>query len=214
MMLRIENITFSYKRKKRINVVLKEINQTFESGKIYGIIGESGSGKSTLLSILAGLRKPDTGDVLYNEETLATIGLNKYRENHIGMVFQDYNLIYYMTAVQNLEVAKKGTSEQMMHWLDQLEITEEIANRPVYTLSGGQRQRVAIARALYKDANVILADEPTGNLNEELAMQTVEILKYIAHTLNKCVIVVTHSKMVSSETDIRLELNDGKLIQI
>ena len=183
----------------------------FEKGKFYTILGVSGSGKSTLLSLLAGLDEPKSGAVLYNNEDIKIKGYEKHRKNNISLIFQNYNLIDYLTPIENVRLVNKKASEDI---LLNLGLDKSQINRNVKKLSGGQQQRVAIARALASEAPIILADEPTGNLDSDTAGEIIEILKRLAKERNKCVIVVTHSKEVANSADIILELSDKKLRKI
>jgi ABC-type antimicrobial peptide transport system, ATPase component len=205
--LEIKNLTYSYKDSKE--KVLVNVNESFEEGKFYAIIGKSGSGKSTLLSLLAGLDEPDSGKILFNGENIQETGYTNHRKNNISLVFQNYNLIDYLSPLENIRLVNSQAQQDI---LLELSFSEHQIKRNVMKLSGGQQQRVAIARALVSSAPVILADEPTGNLDENTASEIIEILKKLAKERNKCVIVVTHSKEVARAADIVFELKNKKLI--
>lgn len=205
--LEIKNLTYSYKDSKE--KVLANVNESFEEGKFYAIIGKSGSGKSTLLSLLAGLDEPDSGKILFNGENIQEIGYTNHRKNNISLVFQNYNLIDYLSPLENIHLVNNQAQQDI---LLELGLSEHQIKRNVMKLSGGQQQRVAIARALVSSAPVILADEPTGNLDENTASEIIEILKKLAKERSKCVIVVTHSKEVARAADIVFELKNKKLI--
>lgn len=205
--LEIKNLTYSYKDSKE--KVLVNINESFEEGKFYAIIGKSGSGKSTLLSLLAGLDEPDSGKILFNGENIQETGYTNHRKNNISLVFQNYNLIDYLSPLENIHLVNNQAQQDI---LLELGLSEHQIKRNVMKLSGGQQQRVAIARALVSSAPVILADEPTGNLDENTASEIIEILKKLAKERSKCVIVVTHSKEVARAADIVFELKNKKLI--
>lgn len=205
--LEIKNLTYSYKDSKE--KVLANVNESFEKGKFYAIIGKSGSGKSTLLSLLAGLDEPDGGKILFNGENIQETGYTNHRKNNISLVFQNYNLIDYLSPLENIRLVNNQAQQDI---LLELGLSEHQIKRNVMKLSGGQQQRVAIARALVSSAPVILADEPTGNLDENTASEIIEILKKLAKERNKCVIVVTHSKEVARAADIVFELKNKKLI--
>ena len=205
--LEIKNLTYSYKDSKE--KVLVNVNESFEEGKFYAIIGKSGSGKSTLLSLLAGLDEPDSGKILFNGENIQETGYTNHRKNNISLVFQNYNLIDYLSPIENIRLVNNQAQQDI---LLELGLSEHQIKRNVMKLSGGQQQRVAIARALVSSAPVILADEPTGNLDENTASEIIEILKKLAKERNKCVIVVTHSKEVARAADIVFELKNKKLI--
>ena len=207
--LEIKNVTYNYSNSGEL--VLSKVNQKFEIGKFYAIIGKSGAGKSTLLSLLAGLDKPQKGQILFNGNDIEKDGYSNHRKNNISLVFQNYNLIDYLTPIENVRLVNKNASETILF---ELGLDKSQINRNVMKLSGGQQQRVAIARALVSEAPIILADEPTGNLDVDTAGEIIEILKKLAKERNKCVIVVTHSKEVANSADIVLELRDRKLKSI
>jgi putative ABC transport system ATP-binding protein len=207
--LEIKNVTYNYSNSSEL--VLSKVNQKFEIGKFYAIIGKSGAGKSTLLSLLAGLDKPGKGKILFKGNDIEKDGYSNHRKNNISLVFQNYNLIDYLTPLENVRLVNKNASETILF---ELGLDKSQINRNVMKLSGGQQQRVAIARALVSDSPIILADEPTGNLDADTAGEIIEILKKLAKERNKCVIVVTHSKEVANSADIILELRDRKLKRI
>ena len=207
--LEIKNVTYSYANSKE--KVLSLINQSFELGKFYAIIGKSGTGKSTLLSLMTGLDKPNSGEILFNNENIEKTGYSNHRKNNISLVFQNYNLIDYLSPLENIRLVNNKASEDI---LLELGLDRSQTRRNVMKLSGGQQQRVAIARALVSEAPVILADEPTGNLDEATAGEIIDVLKKLAKERNKCVIVVTHSKEVASAADIILELSNKKLKEV
>ena len=207
--LEIKNVTYHYSNSSEL--VLSKVNQKFEIGKFYAIIGKSGAGKSTLLSLLAGLDKPGKGKILFKGNDIEKDGYSNHRKNNISLVFQNYNLIDYLTPLENVRLVNKNASETILF---ELGLDKSQINRNVMKLSGGQQQRVAIARALVSEAPIILADEPTGNLDVDTAGEIIEILKKLAKERNKCVIVVTHSKEVANSADIILELRDRKLKKI
>ena len=207
--LEIKNVTYNYSNSSEL--VLSKVNQKFEIGKFYAIIGKSGAGKSTLLSLLAGLDKPQKGQILFKGNDIEKDGYTNHRKNNISLVFQNYNLIDYLTPLENVRLVNKNASETILF---ELGLDKSQINRNVMKLSGGQQQRVAIARALVSEAPIILADEPTGNLDVDTAGEIIEILKKLAKERNKCVIVVTHSKEVANSADIILELRDRKLKKI
>ena len=207
--LEIKDVTYNYSNSKE--KILSSINQKFELGQFYAIIGKSGAGKSTLLSLLAGLDKPQKGKILFENEDIEKKGYSNHRKNNISLVFQNYNLIDYLTPMENVRLVNKKASQEI---LIELGLDESQINRNVMKLSGGQQQRVAIARALVSEAPIILADEPTGNLDNDTAGDIIKILKKLAKERNKCVIVVTHSKEVANAADIILELSNKKLKKI
>ena len=203
--LEVKGLQYSYENKKR---VLRGINAQMEQGKMYAILGPSGCGKTTLLSLLGGLDSPSSGQILYQGEDIAKTGLANHRRSHVAFIFQSYNLIDYLTPVENVALTAKHPPLPI---LEQLGLTAEEAKRNVLKLSGGQQQRVAIARALASDAQVILADEPTGNLDEDTAAEITAILKDSAHKSGKCVVIVTHSNELAKEADVVFRLRKGDL---
>ncbi|MCY7153630.1 ABC transporter ATP-binding subunit Vex2 [Streptococcus mitis] len=207
-LLQLQDVTYRYKN--TAEAVLYQINYNFEPGKFYSIIGESGAGKSTLLSLLAGLDSPVEGSILFQGEDIRKKGYSYHRMHHISLVFQNYNLIDYLSPLENIRLVNKKASKDT---LLELGLDESQIKRNVLQLSGGQQQRVAIARSLVSEAPVILADEPTGNLDPKTAGDIVELLKSLAQKTDKCVIVVTHSKEVAQASDITLELKDKKLTE-
>ena len=203
--LELKNVSYAYEKGK---AVLQNVSGSLETGKMYAILGPSGSGKTTLLSLLGGLDVPTQGSVLFDGEDIAAKGLEHHRRNHISLIFQSYNLIDYMTPVENVRLTAKLDAAPI---LERLGLEQDEITRNVLKLSGGQQQRVAIARALASDAPVILADEPTGNLDADTAEEITAILKESAHTFGKCVVVVTHSGEVAKQADVVLEIKHGHL---
>ena len=203
--MEIQNVQYAYDGKRK---VLKGINAQMEQGKMYTILGPSGCGKTTLLSLLGGLDSPSSGQILYQGVDIAKAGLADHRRSHVAFIFQSYNLIDYLTPMENVALTSKLPPLPI---LEQLGLTAEEAKRNVLKLSGGQQQRVAIARALTSDAQVILADEPTGNLDEDTAAEITAILKDSAHKSGKCVVIVTHSNELAKEADVVFRLRKGEL---
>jgi len=216
-LINVNNINYYYQDGDTKRYILNNISYSFEKGKFYTIFGESGSGKTTFLAILSALDQPKSGSVSYDGTDINKIGLEEYRRNKISIIFQQYNIIPYMTAAENIRVAMSITDNKLPNDLDHLVynllqfigITKERADRTINKLSGGEQQRVAIARALATNVNVLLADEPTGNLNDEMEDEIVKTFKQLAHEHNKCVIVVTHSNRIASEADEVINLNKG-----
>lgn len=206
--LSLQNISFSYGK----TPVLKDISYEFEKGKMYCIIGKSGAGKTTLLSLLSGLAVPTAGDIFYDGKSISRIDKYTFRSKYIGVVFQCFNLITKYTALENvvlsMDVANYKTKDRQaraLELLDSVGLDEDEANRRVLKLSGGQQQRVAIARALSYDPDIILADEPTGNLDRETQKEIMDIFRDLANQ-GKCVILVSHSPDVAEMCDERYEL--------
>lgn len=205
MVLEVKNVQYSYKSQKE-KEILKNVSMQFEEKKFYTVVGASGAGKTTFLSLLAGLDMPVKGAILYDGENIQEKGLNYHRKHHVSLVFQNYNLIDYLTAEENVRL---GGTKKPQDLLEKVNIPCEDWKRNVLQLSGGQQQRVAIARALASNAKVLLADEPTGNLDENTAGEIIELLKKTAHELGKCVIAVTHSKYLAAQADEIIMIKDG-----
>jgi putative ABC transport system ATP-binding protein len=216
VILTFENVTFGYRDGNKKLEVLKDANVSFEDGTFYSIVGPSGSGKTTTLALAGALDSPQKGRILYEGKDIRKIGMTKYRRDTVSMVFQSYNLISYMTALENVTMVmdisrthKKDRKKSALEILEKLGLTIEEAKRNVRRLSGGQQQRVAIARAFASEAKIILADEPTGNLDVQTAEDIVALLKELAVNYGKCVIVVTHSEEVSKQADKVMKFAKG-----
>ncbi len=206
--LSLENICFSYGK----TPVLQNVSYEFEKGKMYCIVGKSGAGKTTLLSLLSGLATPTGGEIFYEEKNVAKIDKYTFRSKYIGVVFQSFNLITKYTALENVVLSMdvagykcNNKKKRAIELLQSVGLEEDEANRRVLKLSGGQQQRVAIARALSYDPAVILADEPTGNLDGETQNEIMNIFRGLANQ-GKCVILVSHSPEVAAGCDERYEL--------
>lgn len=217
--LELNNISYQYDGGNK--KVLKNINFNFERGNLYAIMGKSGSGKTTLLSIISGLDLATEGDVLYNGKSLMNISRDDYRAKGIGVVFQGYNLLTNATVLENIMLSmnisesKEPNKKQFaLHVLEKVGIDAEKANRKILKLSGGEQQRVGIARALSHNPDIIIADEPTGNLDNDTENEIMSILKELAHQQDKCVIVVTHSKNVAVFADEVIGLSAGNLTKV
>lgn len=215
----VKNLSHTYGNEHGGVEVLKSISAVFESGEFYAIVGESGSGKTTFLSLLSALDEVQSGDILYNGTSIKKIGAQNFRLRYSNIVFQAFNLIKYMTARENVEVGidftsnKSGKSEREYAYelLESVGITRSEADRLVQKLSGGQQQRVAIARSMAGDVPIILADEPTGNLDEKTEAKILSLFKALADS-GKIVIVVTHSQKVASHASARVyHMRDGQL---
>ena len=203
--LEFADLKYTYDGKQN---VLRGVGGRMEQGKLYAILGPSGCGKTTLLSLLGGLDSPTRGKIFFEGQDISQTGLAAHRRNHVSFVFQAYNLIDYLTSVENVSLTSKLPPLPI---LERLGLTKEESKRNVLKLSGGQQQRVAIARALASEAPIILADEPTGNLDEDTAQGIIEILKESAHQMNKCVVVVTHSNELAEQADVVFRLKKGEL---
>lgn len=206
--LSLQNICFSYGK----TPVLQNLSYDFEKGKMYCIVGKSGAGKTTLLSLLSGLASPDSGEILFDGKNIAKADKYAFRSKYIGVVFQSFNLITKYTALENVVLSMdvagykcKNKKQRALALLQSVGLDENEAARRVLKLSGGQQQRVAIARALSYDPAVILADEPTGNLDGETQDEIMHIFRELTEQ-GKCVILVSHSPQVAEQCDERYEL--------
>ncbi len=209
--LRLENV--SYKYEKTSKMVLQDVSYEFEKGKIYAIIGKSGAGKTTLLSLLSGLTKPTSGKIYLDDVDTAKKDMYHYRSRDVGVIFQSFNLLPKLTAAENVILSMdvsgqrfKNKKQTAMNLLEKVGLNEDEAKRRILKLSGGQQQRVAIARAFSYNPEIILADEPTGNLDGETQDDIMEIFRKLAKEEDKCVIIVTHSPDITKEADVVYEL--------
>lgn len=216
--LEFNDVTYRYMNGgKKVNI-LDKASVSFKKGVFYTILGPSGSGKTTTLALAGALDIPQEGSILFDGKDIRKIGFTRHRKRNVALVFQNYNLINYMTAIENITMAmdisgshKGERKQQAMKLLTELGLTENEAKRNVMKLSGGQQQRVAIARALASDAEIILADEPTGNLDTGTAGEIIAIFKKLAHDYGKCVIVVSHSQELAAESDVIYRFGNGGL---
>jgi len=204
--LTLQNVSYKYEGTKK--TIFKDVSMQFEAGRVYTVVGKSGAGKSTLLSLLAGLDVATTGSVEYDGENLAKINRNQYRAKKAGIIFQGFNLLTNATAIDNilLSMSISGVSDRdkkakAYALLEKVGIDKEKAHRKVLKLSGGEQQRIGIARALAHSPELIIADEPTGNLDKATEESILKIFSGLAHDENKCVIIVTHAKRVTTIAD-------------
>ncbi len=216
--LTLDNVSYNYRNRYQITYALKNVSCDFETGKIYAIIGKSGSGKTTMLSLLAGLDLPTTGDVLFNGESTAKLNRDRYRRDDVAVIYQSFNLLPLLTAVENVMYPiemhgekSKNARKQAEDMIESVGLPESIRNRYPTMMSGGEQQRVAIARALASNTRIILADEPTGNLDTENGRNVIKILKELAHDKKYCVIIVTHDNSIADESDVVYKMSDGVL---
>ena len=213
IVLSLKNVSYRYKDAMPDEYVLKDINYSFEKGKTYAIKGKSGSGKTTLLSLISGLEKKYEGEILYKDENLSKMNLDNYRSQNVGIVFQSYNLLPHLTALENIilsmDISKVKVDDKKklaIELMEQVGLKKAMGDRRILRLSGGEQQRIAIARSLSYNPEIILADEPTGNLDPNTESDIMKIFNDLAHKQNKCVIIVTHSQNVCDSVDIVYEL--------
>jgi putative ABC transport system ATP-binding protein len=216
--LRIENVNYRYKNAPRL--ALSSVSCVFQPGSVSAVVGPSGSGKTTLLSIMAGLDRPESGKVLLDGGDLAGMDLDVYRRKDVSVIFQAFQLFTLLTVMENVcypmelsGVSTKSARERAKTLLESVGIGEEKFRRFPANLSGGEQQRVAIARSLATGAGVLLADEPTGNLDGENSRNVVELLTRLAHEEGYCVIIVTHDPAIAEASDLVLRMADGVLEQ-
>ena len=217
--LSAREVTYEYRNAYQTVRALNGVSCEFEKGLVYAIVGSSGSGKTTFLSLLAGLDIPTSGTIDLDGRSTAEIDRDEYRLNHVSVIYQNFNLFQHLTVLENaaypLYVRKVGGKEAdavAREKLLQVGLKEDQFKRLPNMLSGGEQQRVAIARALASGSEIILADEPTGNLDSTNSRNIVEILHRLAHENDRCVIIVTHDPAVAEAADVVLNMKDGKLI--
>lgn len=215
--LELRQVTYSY-GKSGSRRVLDNVDCRFECGTFYAVVGKSGAGKSTLLSLMAGLDLPDGGDVLFEGTSTRRINPDEYRRKCVAVIYQDFALFPLLTVTENImypmelcRVEKKTALAEAKRLAEKVSLPSGLLNRYPTHISGGEQQRVAIARALTMERRLLLADEPTGNLDSENSDIIIDLLTRLAHEENRCVIVVTHDLSVMDRADVVYRLNDGKL---
>ena len=215
--LKIDKVSYRYSDAPKDVYVFKDLSYEFETGKIYAIRGKSGSGKTTLLSLISGLEKKYEGKIYFGEKDLSKVNLDKYRNSDIGIVFQSYNLLPHLTTSENIilsmdinGIKKINKKRKALELLKSVGLGKKHEKRRVLKLSGGEQQRVAIARSLSYNPKILIADEPTGNLDKETEAEILKIFSDLAHKENKCVIIVTHSSNVCNSADVVYDLKKVK----
>ena len=213
VLLSIQNASYQYSDAEADEYALRDVNYDFEKGKIYAIRGRSGTGKTTLLSLISGLERCTEGSIIFDGKDLKNLNLDTYRNSQIGIVFQSYNLLPYMTASENIILSMDASGEKIdnkkeraKELMKSVGLKSSYADRRVLRLSGGEQQRVAIARSLSYNPKMIVADEPTGNLDKQTEKEILDIFKKLAHEEGKCVIIVTHSPNVCDIVDVVYDL--------
>lgn len=216
--IKVENLCYSYQNKYQKIEAVKEVSCSFEAGKMYAVTGESGSGKSTFLSLLAGLDRPESGTILIDGENLLEMDQDAYRRKQISVVYQAFHLFPLLNALENVMyplelqgISRREAREKAAECLEEVGLEEKILHQYPRMMSGGEQQRVAIARAMASRGKILLADEPTGNLDSENEAHIVELLKRLAHEMDYLVIVVTHNPEVARQADVRMTMKDGRL---
>lgn len=218
--LQLRDVRFRYENQYQKNEVLKGINAEFQQGRVYALIGKSGSGKSTALSLMAGLELPTEGEILYEGCSTGNMNLNHYRREKAAVIYQNFQLFPLQTAVENVmyPMELRGTKgkeamEKAKAYIRQVGLPDEIFHRFPHRMSGGEQQRTAIARALAMNTKLLLADEPTGNLDSVNGENVIEILIKLAHEKNYCVIIVTHDMGLLEKMDEVYRMRDGQLFR-
>ncbi len=218
--IKIENVKFSYKSKYQVVEALKDVSCTFEAGKVYAVYGESGSGKSTLLSLMAGLDVADEGNILIEGKNIQEMNRDEYRKNKVAVVYQSFHLFPLLNALENvmypLEIkgmGRKHARELATGYLTEVGLFDSILTQYPKMMSGGQQQRVAIARAIANGGKILLADEPTGNLDSENEEHIVKLLKALAHEKGYLVVIVTHNPEIVKQCDVKIKMKDGRIIE-
>lgn len=218
--LSVDRISYQYRTKQETVNAVRDFSFSFEQGVFYAVMGPSGSGKTTLLSLLAGLDVPIEGVVSFEGTATSEMNRDRYRREHVSVIYQNFNLFGHLTVLENAAypllmrgLSRKKAEEVAREKLLEVGLLEEQFRRLPNMLSGGEQQRLAIARALTSGSELVLADEPTGNLDSENSRHIVEILQKLAHEENRCVIVVTHDPEVADSADIVLRMRDGQLVE-
>jgi putative ABC transport system ATP-binding protein len=208
ILLSIQKASYKYSDAEENEYALKDVSYDFERGKIYAIRGRSGTGKTTLLSLITGLERCTEGNIIFDGKDLRDTNLDYYRSHEIGIVFQSYNLLPFMTVSENIILSMDASGiktdnkkEEALKLMKSVGLKDVYADRKVLKISGGEQQRVAIARSLSYNPKMIIADEPTGNLDKQTEKEILDIFKKLAHEDNKCVIIVTHSQNVCDIAD-------------
>ena len=216
--IKVESVSYSYQNKYQTVEAVKDVTCTFETGKMYVITGESGSGKSTFLSLLAGLDIPKNGTITVDGEDLSRIDRDAYRREKVAVIYQAFHLFPLLTALENVMypleiqgVARKEARERAEEYLKEVGIDEKKFGKYPRMMSGGEQQRTAVARAMASGGRIILADEPTGNLDTENEEKIVELLLSLAHDRDFTVIMVTHNRQIADRADVRLVMKDGRM---
>lgn len=218
-LLAVKDVKYTYRMKSQIVNALNGVSQNFHMGKVYTITGSSGSGKSTFISLLAGLDNPSSGQILVDNNDISNIDKDHYRLYHVSMIYQNFNLFSHLTALENASyqlyaqgVGKKKSQKIAEEKLIQVGLNYNQFQRYPSLLSGGEQQRVAIARALAAGTEIVLADEPTGNLDSSNSQKIIELLVDLAHSYNRCVIIVTHDPMIANSADELMLMKDGIIL--
>lgn len=215
MILEVKHLNYFYKDGDNKRYIFDDCNVKFESGKFYSLLGDSGCGKTTFLSIIGGQDRNYSGEVLCDGKEIKKIGLDKYRRTMVSTVYQNYNLIQNLNSVDNVMIAadisenvENISKDLIIKSLEQVGINKNKAFRKTSSLSGGEQQRVAVVRAIHTLSPIIVADEPTGNLDYKNSEEIIMLFKQLAHRDNRCIIMVTHNEKLAKQTDIIYRINE------
>jgi len=217
--LTLKDVSYTYKNRYQTVQAVNKVSFSFEQGRVYAVVGKSGSGKTTMLSLLAGLDLPSEGQVIFSDTATSNMNRDMYRREDVSVIYQAYNLFPLLTALENVMyplelkgIKGKEARTRAAETIESVGLTEKVFKRFPAMLSGGEQQRVAIARAIVSEPKVILADEPTGNLDTENGENIVRLLKSLAYEKKCCVIVVTHDPAIAAQADVMLRMQDGKFV--
>ena len=212
------DVTFRYESKYQTINALNGVNCSFDEGSLYALVGKSGSGKSTLLSLMAGLMLPTSGEILFEGKPTSSIDLNRYRREKAAVIYQSFRLLPLLTVSENVTYPMelrgfkgKKAREKAAELIEKVGLPDTVLNRFPDMLSGGEQQRVAVARAMSMDTRLLLADEPTGNLDTDNGRRIIDLLLKLAHEEGYCVVVVTHDPEIASRADAVYRIRDGVL---
>ena len=218
--IEVKNVKYRYENKYQTVHALNGVNCSFEEGQMYALVGKSGSGKSTLLSLMAGLMLPTEGEILFCGKPTTSIDLNRYRRENAAVIYQSFRLLPLLTVEENVTYPMelrgfkgKKAREKAAELIQKVGLPESVLNRFPNMLSGGEQQRVAIARAMSMDTRLMLADEPSGNLDSENSRRIIDLLQGLAHNEGYCVVVVTHDPEISARADVTYRIRDGVLYE-
>lgn len=218
--IRVENVSYAYRNSYREAPVLRDVSVSFEEGKFYAVTGESGSGKSTLLSLLAGLDLPQEGEIYVNEKEMKKLDRDRLRQKEVAVIYQSFQLFPLLTALENVMypmelngMKKSEARKKAEKYLRKVGLADSIEKHFPKTMSGGEQQRVAIARAMAAGGDILLADEPTGNLDSENEDNIIRILRALVEQEGYTVILVTHNQQIAALADVQYQMRDGKLLE-
>ena len=216
--LELHGVKYRYVNQYQTVNALNGVDCAFHEGQLYALVGKSGSGKSTLLSLIAGLMLPTEGEVLFEGKSTASINLNRYRRENAAVIYQSFRLLPLLTVSENVTYPMelrgfkgKAARDKAADLITRVGLSDNVLNRFPYMLSGGEQQRVAVARAMSMNTKLLLADEPTGNLDTENSQRIIELLLKLAHEDGYCVIVVTHDLDIAAQADKVFRMRDGRL---